>query len=102
MENKLNLNEGTYRTLERKISGEICSVPVWVIEIISPFKSLMGHDWWKGWTLSRDDKFEIIWSEVPESIIYSWLGKETEWQEVRLLAKLAELMFKGDRRSKSW
>jgi hypothetical protein len=28
MDSKLNLKEGTYRTLERKISGEICSVPV--------------------------------------------------------------------------
>jgi hypothetical protein len=28
MDSKLNLNEGTYRTLEREISKETCSVPV--------------------------------------------------------------------------
>jgi hypothetical protein len=61
----------------------------------------MGHGWWRVWTLSNDDKFEVIWSEAPESIIHSWLGKETVWQEARLLVKLAELVIEGDRRSKS-
>jgi len=28
IDNKLNLKEGTYRTLKREISGEICNVPV--------------------------------------------------------------------------
>jgi len=101
MDSKLNLNKGTYRTLEREISKETCSVLVWVIEITSPFESLMGHGWCRGWTLLRDDQFEVIWSEVPRSIIHSWLGKEVEWQKTRLLAKFAEFVFKGDRRSKS-
>jgi len=28
IDSKLNLKEGTYKTLEREISGEICNVPV--------------------------------------------------------------------------
>jgi hypothetical protein len=61
----------------------------------------MGHGWWGVWTLSNDENFEVIWSEAPKSIIHSWLGKEAVWQEARLLVKLAELVFEGDRRSKS-
>ena len=44
MDNRLNLKDGTYKTLGRDISGEIRNVPICVIETMSPLGRVIGHD----------------------------------------------------------